>query len=348
MIKTGFSLYLGSSYQKNKEVIEKAVKANMSYVFTSLHIPEEKVDDYPSEVKKLMELCKLHNLNVMVDVSNNTLPKLGLDNLSQLKEWGFTHLRIDFGISLEEIAELTNDFGIVLNASTVTLEELNKLRELGVDFTKFLACHNFYPKPLTGISLQQMIDRNRMFKSFNIDTMGFVAGDKDLRGPVFSGLPTLENHRHVPVLESTLSCYHDGLCDVVCIGDIDCQDETYRQLKLISEDVIEVRVKINNQDYQYLNNTIHQDRVDYSEHFFRSVQSRQSFFETSKFNPIDRGVGSVCVSNNEYGRYEGELEIMRMSHKKDDRVNVIGQVIEEDLELFLLGSKSHKLKLLLV
>ena len=339
MIKTGFSLYLGSGFEKNKEVIKKASKANMNTVFTSLHIPEESVADYGFEVKRILAECVKHDLNVMVDVSNNTIDKLKINSLTELKKWGFSHLRIDFGISLEEIIELSKEFYIVLNTSTITQTELETLKEMGADFSKFSSCHNFYPKPLTGISLEDCYKRNELLKQYGIETMGFVAGNLDTRGPLHVGLPTVENHRYQPVLKSMLDLSKNGACDVVLIGDIDLKDETYQQIEDLSNGFINLKAKID-PDYHYLLDIIHYDRVDKSEHVFRSVQSRQNFYKTRVQKTSDRVVGTLCVSNQEYLRYEGEFEIMKKDHPKDDRVNVVGQLDKEDIDyLFLIDNE---------
>ena len=44
MIKTGFSVYLGTEIEKTAGIIKKAEKAGAEYVFTSLNISEEKTD----------------------------------------------------------------------------------------------------------------------------------------------------------------------------------------------------------------------------------------------------------------------------------------------------------------
>lgn len=345
MIKTGFSLYLGSGISKNTEVIKKSVEAGSKMVFTSLHIPEESVDNYSLEVKKLMDVCKEYKCDVMVDISNHTLDKLAMKNLNELKDWGFTHLRIDFGISIQEIAELSKEFYIVLNSSTILESELIELKKLGVDFNRFLACHNFYPKELTGISIEDALKRNLFLKQYGILTMAFVAGDKDLRGPIFAGLPTCEEHRFKPVELAILDVYQKTASDIICVGDIDISNRAYRQIRNINDGFIEVRVKMN-EGYDYLNNSIHNDRVDSSEHFFRSVQSRQKHFPTKPDNMMARKVGDICISNSNYLRYEGELEIMKKDHPKDDRVNVVGYVIEEDIQLLMNVKHGFGLKLL--
>jgi hypothetical protein len=50
-------------------------------------------------------------------------------------------------------------------------------------------------------------------------------------------------------------------------------------------------------------------------------------------NTIDCQKGSICLSNDGYLRYSGELEICRCKRPSDERVNVIGRVRDEDLGL---------------
>ena len=55
-------------------------------------------------------------------------------------------------------------------------------------------CHNFYPKQFTALSLESVREINRRLRCLGFDTMGFVPGNKELRGPLQEGLPTVEEH----------------------------------------------------------------------------------------------------------------------------------------------------------
>lgn len=43
-------------------------------------------------------------------------------------------------------------------------------------------------------------------------------------------------------------------------------------------------------------------------------------------NCVERRLGSITIDNENYGRYTGELQIIRSYLKADVRVNVIGDV----------------------
>lgn len=49
--------------------------------------------------------------------------------------------------------------------------------------------------------------------------------------------------------------------------------------------------------------------------------------------PVPRRAGRITIDNERYGRYAGELQMTLVDLPPDDRVNVIGEVIEEDVSL---------------
>lgn len=334
MNEFGISIYLGTGYEKNKIIIEKAVKNNAKYAFTSLHIPEENLENYEAEVKKLLNLCNINKINLIVDIGPRTLQKLGFNNFKELKETSITHLRLDYGFSYEEIIELSKDFNIVFNASTLLDKDISELKKLNADFSKFSACHNFYPKPLTGLSLKKVAKINERLKKLGITTMAFVCGDEEFRGPLHMGLPTVEEQRHGDVLFNMLQLIKDTETDICLIGDVDSTDETYTKLRELSEGYISLHVKIDER-YMFIKNMIHHDRPDSSEYVIRSQESREFSSEGKIFPPDkinERKKGSISIGNSKYLRYSGELEIARKDLDKESKVNIIGCIIHSDIK----------------
>jgi len=330
-MKTGFSYYFGTEPQKNREIFAKAVGAGMEYVFTSLHIPEERSADYKSHILEFITACKETGMKFMVDISPHTLEKLGCSDYEDLKALGIDYVRPDFGFTNEEIVRLSKNFFIGFNASTHSKSDYNNWRQQGADFAKFLASHNFYPKPLTGLSLSKVKDINAYLKPQGFTTMAFVAGDKDYRTPIFAGLPTVEEHRNTNVFYNMLELFYETESDVVLFGDVDVTDEVWRRIKEYNQGYITLRADID-PAYADIKNIIHHDRPDSSEHVLRSVESRQI---KRKVLPADvrlRSAGDIFISNEKYLRYEGELEIARKALDADERVNIIGRVHDEDIQ----------------
>lgn len=329
----GISLYLGTGLQKNAEILEKAHRSNIRYAFTSLHIPEENTKDYGREVKNLLDACKESGVSLVVDIGPRTLKKMGLQSISDLKQTSISHIRVDYGFTCREMVELSKDFHLVFNASTLQNSQIAELQSLHADFTKFSACHNFYPKPLTGLSLLRVGKINERIHSLGMKTMAFVAGDKTLRGPLKMGLPTVEEQRNGNVLLNMLQLVKLCSTDICMVGDVDISDDAYRQIKELSDGYIGLKADFR-PEYKFIAETIHHDRPDSSEYVIRSQESRK-YASQGRLFPVEpcspRKKGSISVGNKDYLRYSGELEIARKDLQPESKVNIVGQVRPESL-----------------
>ncbi|MCL2222967.1 MAG: MupG family TIM beta-alpha barrel fold protein [Oscillospiraceae bacterium] len=342
-MKLGFSLYLSSGMEKNIEIIHRAKKANMMYAFTSLHIPEE--SQYTDDAINLIKLCKNENIKLMVDISPHGLEKYNLGSYEELRELGVEYLRPDFGFTNKEIIRLSKIFHIVFNASTAVVDDLDEMQREGVDFSRFLGCHNFYPKPLTGISIERVKEVNEYLHSLKIMTMAFVPGDVELRRPLFEGLPTVEKHRGKDVFLSLLELEQAADTDVALIGDIDVSERTWNKLEEYSNGIIALSASVD-AEFDYIKNVVFHERVDCSEYVVRLVESRKFNKKVSASKPLPRPKGTIFISNENFLRYEGEVEIARVDLAPDHRVCVIGHVDDSELEYlsYIKGGGSFVLR----
>ena len=351
-MKTGISIYFSSGMEKNEALIKKAVKNGVTYAFTSLHIPEEPGVDYSRSIRQLLDCCREENLNLIADVGPETYEKLGVASMEELKSLGITHVRLDYGFSPREVVEISKHFYVVFNASTIMEEELLEWKQYGADFTKFAACHNFYPKQFTALSLRQVREINNRLKYLGFTTMAFVPGSLTLRGPLFEGLPTVEDHRTRmdEVAYNMLELSMEGGCDVVLVGDVDIREKDWEAVKCISQGYVELRADLS-PGYEFVRDQIHHDRPDSSEYLFRSQESRlyQQVIEAEERENgmLIRKAGSISISNKKYLRYMGELEIARVDLPMDERLNVIGQIKEKDLKYLTYVQKGFGVKLML-
>ena len=328
-IKTGISLYLSTDIQKNIEVINKASMSGVKFAFTSLNILEENNIDKSDRLYKLIELCSSNDINLIVDINEYTNSNI----FSNLKN---VYLRLDDGYSLDEISKKNM---IVLNASTITKNDLKYLKNKGIDFNNVLALHNYYPKKYTGIGEKYFLEQNEKYNEFGIKTMAFVAGDLK-RGPVFEGLPTLENTREKRFVTSVLKLI-SLKTDIVLVGDIDLSDKNWEYFKYIAKGIVPIRIIDN-----ILNDTVFENRIDYSEYLIRSKipksigKTRKEFKEYIQKNLKDikkeNGEikkGDILLSNEKYLRYEGELEIALKNLGLDEKRDIVSRVYDEDIEL---------------
>ena len=159
-MKTGISIYLSSPLQDIERTIEHGAAAGARYAFTSLHIPEDGGATYADKVRHVLSLLSARGIALIADVGPRTCDLLGLERMEDLRDLGLEYLRLDYGFSAQRVAELSGVFRIVVNASTVSSDEIASWREAGADVTRFAACHNFYPKPYTGLALEDIARTN--------------------------------------------------------------------------------------------------------------------------------------------------------------------------------------------
>lgn len=333
---TGFSIYLSTDYEKNKRIITKAKLNGCKYVFTSLNIEEENLDNN-EKVLDIIRLCEENELYLIIDINSFSKNKIHFNS-------DYVYLRIDDGFSLDEILEFSKKYKIVLNSSVLKESDLKYLKNKGIDFSKILSLHNFYPKRFTGISREYLLSQNMKYKKYGIKNMAFVKGD-ELRGPMYDGLPTIEEHRNTRFLESVLELFSLDT-DIVLIGDIDISDNNWTEFLYVSKGIVTLR---NNKNI--LKDIVFSNRADFSEYLIRNTNylgaGRKEFLTyisneleknnifVNSFGPETRKIkrGDILISNSGYKRYYGELEIALQDLGQDDKRNVIAEVIEEDIAL---------------
>lgn len=335
----GISVYLNEDIgEKQKRYIETAKQHGFKWIFTSLHIPEDDSSALRSRFEQLAQVAKTMGMELFADVSPVSLERIGLsmDQAEELKEWGVTGLRMDYGIASSQIAGLSKKMKVALNASTLTQLEYEEILCSGANMDHIEAWHNFYPRPETGLGEEYIQQKNKWLTSLGLGTMAFVPGDSDKRGPLFQGLPTLEKHRSSMPFAAALELISELYTQKVLIGDPCLSKGTFQQFKRFKENnCIPLRAKRFTETVLY--EDIQTNRPDPARDCIRSVESR-GLAQTGggAVEPLRteaRPKGSVTVDNKRYLRYAGELQIVLKDLPADEKVNVIGRIIAADLDL---------------
>ncbi|WRP06213.1 MupG family TIM beta-alpha barrel fold protein [Rossellomorea aquimaris] len=333
----GISVYL--SDEAAEERILRASSSGMKLAFTSLHIPEE--SEYSREhVGHLLSIFKREGFEVFADVSRNTPTLLGLSRFEELKDLGVTALRLDDGFTAEEMVALSHHFQIAINASTVGRKELQEWTSSGLETGNMIAWHNFYPKPETGLDQDYFMKQQRLFEASDIPVYAFIPGDDEKRGPVYKGLPTLEDHRDQNPYTSAIQLRHWGVQGVF-IGDPGCSQELIRKLMdYDQENVMELAYEGSGEiegEYQL--------RPDPGRDVYRLLETRTNG-DVLPSNTVERPRGTITRDNDLYGRYKGEMQIVRKNLEKNPAVNTVGRIRDEDLDLLELLEPGQKIRLI--
>lgn len=334
----GISIYPNEKKELTLSAIDHAEKAGLKIGFSTLQLPEDNGSDL-EEFQEILKCARQHGIRLIVDISPTVLEKYHLSSYEDLHQYGIEYVRLDSGFTVSEIAAKFSSFHIVLNASAVTEKDVNQLKAAGIDLNWIYACHNYYPEPYTGISLELVKSINHELHHMGIETIAFIPGDNHLRGPLHNGLATVEEHRlmHDEILRNALELL-DAETDHVLIGDIDVKENDWKILQDLNNGFIEVPLVT---DEMLDEKIIHHDRIDRSEWLWRSTESRFRNVSVHPEEPKKRSPGAVCINNSSFLRYEGEITIARRDLPADDRVNVIGYIPSS--YAYLLNFASHNI-----
>lgn len=350
----GISVYLSEDIKKQEPYIRKMHDNGFTSIFTSLHIPEDDQSSYRDQLMKLGDLASELNMELMADISPDSLETLGVNwtNADKLKDIGLTGLRIDYGVEEQTIINLSKKMKLALNASTLSFESLRRMKSSGLVIESVEAWHNFYPRPETGLGLEQFIEQNKRLVQEGLTVMAFIPGDESLRGPLFMKLPTLEKHRHASPFAAFMELKGEAYVDKILIGDPSISSESLTQFSSYNNGIIELRAipyKKVSQDTTENIVGIHTNRADSARDCLRSVESRHyAAIGRNVLQPencITRSAGSITIDNVNYLRYQGEIQVTVNDLPADDKVNVLGRVVAKDRPLLKWIKGGQKFKI---
>jgi uncharacterized protein len=338
-MQTGISIYPGldNSFEENAQLIDTASQNGITRLFTSFHIPETNISRFKAELGELLHFAHQHHMEIISDVSPGTLKLLGMERfrLSSFQLLGIHTLRLDYGYSIEEIAELsrnTQHMRIQLNASTITSKILTDLLIQKADFDNIDALHNFYPREGTGLSEETLVRKTAMLHKAGIQVGAFIPSQYRRRSPLRAGLPTLEMHRCCSLSLAARHLAAMGM-DSIFIADSLPSDEEIQTLSRLRDKQVTLHAKLLTNDTLQIELLKHTftSRVDEARDAVRTQESRTFLTDTIlPENTKIRPYGAVTIDNKDYLRYMGELQIIKRPQPADKRTNVAAQVLNDD------------------
>lgn len=316
-------------------------------VFSSIHLPELDLKDQVEMLEELANLTNSLGMELTVDIGGGEIARLLEDRelCARVRRAGVGLLRLDYGFHLEQARKLYQYLGIkgfVINASICDEERAKRIRSdlAAIDPSMELrACHNYYPRPETGLDRAFFEEQNRIFAGLGLAVYACIPGRSHPRPPLGLGLPTLEEHRR---MELERICVE--LAGSPGIGGVMAADEFFsrEELACIARTVrwepltLNVRLEggISGAERELLLCGPHRIRYDSNRQLLRSETSREMSRIGRRIAPRPSGRrrrGMVTVDNEGYGRYSGEVQFLLADLEEDSRVNCCGQIAQEDL-----------------
>ncbi|MCL1840807.1 MAG: MupG family TIM beta-alpha barrel fold protein [Propionibacteriaceae bacterium] len=307
-----FSVYPTQTAPERADVVENAAahaQSDGAMLFTSLHIPEaEGLAGYGGwmagvHARTGLEFC--------ADISPVTLGKLGcaIDELGRLRHWGVRMLRIDCGFSADEVREIaaSGDYAIAINASSATADFIDAFCDI-----ELVGWHNYYPRPETGITVEYFRAQSALFAQRGLPVYSFIPGERSFRAPLHLGMPMLEHQRfrnaYVNLVE--VATLWPGSQVVCAEGTLYPRHQRWIE-RFEREHVLTIPLVGVDPSVDFLFGRDWTLRAEQTDAAWRLDGSRQARTPSMVINADVRARGSVQMDLEGYGRYCGEINLMK-------------------------------------
>lgn len=293
-------------------------------LFTSLHLVD--TGELAAFGDVLRELHDEHGLAFCADVSPATV-RFVVDHpegWAWLASRGITMLRLDYGFDPDGIRRLAAASGcrIAVNASTVDAAFLDALADVPV-----AGWHNYYPRPETGLTEAYAVSQSLLFTERGLPVFTFIPGECDHRAPLHLGLPTLEDQRHRNAWRTYLQWRRlVPEARVVCAEGAIAADHADWIAEVERSGVVTLPVVGLDAAASVLLGRDQRLRVEDAASSFRLDGTRGGIRPARVVNADARERGSLQVDLDAYGRYRGEVHLMRVDRPLDAGQTRIGEV----------------------
>lgn len=356
-----------------------AAKHGFTRVFSSMFSVEGSNEEVLTCFRTLNAAAHEYGMRVSLDINPECMTRFGAtpQDLSTFAWIEADILRMDGAYGEDDnVAMLQNEYGMQIeyNASSLSPESIRNLVVRGIDKSKILVCHNFYPQRYTGFRWDKFQTVNRRLSDLNIRIGAFVASKEPNTHGVWDatcGLPTVERLRDYPADLQSRILAAAGTTDVFfgnayaseyelaavaeALSPIEPRfvSETQRldiesfaaytgsDLNLQNQKKVRVEPLF---DLTNVENTIlfdffpHIDMGDSSEWIWRSRSPRVYFANQSiapRRYPQDYFQrGDVVIVNDNYKHYAGEVQVVLEPIKNDGTRNLVGRISAEELTMF--------------
>ncbi len=355
-----------------RDTLEAASALGARTIFTSLHIPEDDPATIRERARLIAGWARERDMGLVADVSPLVTVAFGPDPWTDLRDLGVTRVRLDDGYTLEESARIARTLPIALNASSVVASEA--ARVLGApagtlpedsdedagrprahpdDPAAALALHNYYPRRWTGLSEDSVRDSARQWHQAGQLIGAFLSGDAQRRGPLRTGLATVEDLRDADPVVQLLVLEECG-CDQVFVGDPALTPDTWRRLGEWTHDrLLDLPVFVDVRQpvppclaaALFTPDATRPDSAQYLVRF-QGSRARLSGIDLSGLHGgMPRPRGSLTVELDAAGRYRGEIALTRADLPADPWVAVLGRVAPSSIRLVDLAGGSQRVVL---
>ena len=359
MRTTGISIFTGMEYsvEDNLRYLEKASHRGFRRIFTSMQRPGSDPARVSVEMPQVTRKVKELGMEIVTDISPRALTIFNatLDDLSPFRDAGVTALRLDDGFSNKQAAEITHNSAglkIELNGCHYFDPDLDEMLASGADAGNLQASFNYYPRFESGISMDFLKQQASAYSRHGIPLFAFVHSS-----PLHTRV-TVESHRHMSPGRAAEELFAVQGIDTVLIGDPMAPDEDLDAIAEVgSRDYVRIRALPSpgvTEGERYL---MFENQLTAKPGTMLSLRHTYRFPPealhrmVAPHNCTPRGEYSVTVDNELYREGNNnlknscELNVWFDKMPADERINVVGTVMEEDRDLVRMVRPFSKFRL---
>ena len=360
------------------DYLHLAAKYGFTRVFTSMFSVEGTPEEVLAYFRDLDAVAHECGMEVSLDINPECMDRLGATpaDLSVFDGIKADILRMDGAYGEDDnVVMLNNPYGMKIeyNASALTPDVIESLVARGVDKSRILACHNFYPQRYTGFRWDKYREVNARLTKLGIRIGAFVASQAPGTHGVWDatcGLPTVERTRDYPADLAARIIAAAGATDVF-FGNAYASEE---ELAAVAEALAPVEAHYTkpkveaafvNSDFVDSNYVLahqhkvrveplyditpvereilfdffpHLDMGDSSEWIWRTRMPRMFYQDqviAPRRYPLDHfQVGDVVIVNDNYKHYAGEVQVILEPIVNDGTRNLVARINQEEMTMF--------------
>ena len=291
--------------------------------------------------------------------------------LSIFHEMGIDTLRMDVPFFDERNHQLIhNAYGIHIEYNAMMTTMVDAILTQEAEHHNISVCHNFYPQKYTGIDLIPFKQMNAHWQAMGVKVGAFVSSQKPhTHGPwpVADGLPSLEDHRQLPLELQVRQMIALGNIDQIMIGNafasieeleavrriisllqVEAQPITmgfdipksYQERK-VKKVLLSIELETESLEIEQeicVNFLNHADSGDGTAYMLRSRMPRMLYAKASiPYREVHQQYfkkGDVVIVNDHLKHYLGELQIvLKDMMTNDQQRNLVGHIPDEELML---------------
>lgn len=368
---------LGVSVYPEQETLEQidaylalASKYGFSKVFTSMFSVEGTREEIVKYFKDFSAIAHRYGMEVSGDCNGQFFERMGATekDLSVFKEMGIDIIRMDFSFNDERDAVLiNNEEGIKIEMSTGFIKVIEAAIANGANVENLSTCHNFYPERYTAPSLESILKLNNYWHEKKIPVAIFISSQvPGTHGPwpVSDGLPTIEEHRNLPIEVQLKECLAFKNVDEILIGNAFASEVEFQAIDRVMK-MAYVNIPVNESlgafaammphgDIERIPFTIkleegvtdlekeilfdyplHNDMGDCLNYMLRSRFTRVVYKGRSiperKCDKTHYTRGDVVIVNDNCAHYRGEIQIVLKDMEVDGQRNLVGRIAENEI-----------------